>query len=254
MVSLRVANFLEHCVRCSRIDLPDEDHLFAATGAAYDHGRFAPKPGSAHHGWTRNLHGGQEFVFHTAALREVDFVLKAWCPWARDRRCYVPVYFTERARAAGRPHVVLQRVLTVELKCRPGTYHLHALSTRALGESTLAKLHRLGITTEVITPRSFAAVEYTNAKWCYVRLMQYGNVYDKAAEAALLAGKLHASAAQGTLGRRLRLACHVLGIPEGPSAIRLACAAAVLGYLRVEPSRPFSELDELCLLPNHRRS
>lgn len=230
---LSIHSFPEQCVLGSRIELSERDRLGAKTGAHYKHREHLRGYVVESMGWFPSVRGRDVSATRGADAWRLAFILLV-CPYAIDLRTYVPAFFSDSSRRKGKPDLLLEWVLTVELKARPGVPHLHAIYTEPISEAKLEKVRRLGVTTELLRPDDFPRQVRLNAMWCYVRLLGYQvDAFNDRARA--LAVYLNRSGAKGTLRRRLGLARrHVDIVNFEQDKCRIFAAAVLLGYVFVD--------------------
>jgi len=213
--------------------LSGRDVLGAKTGGDYSHRDHLHGYVLKSMGWFPSVRGGDVSATRGADAWRLAFILLV-CPYAIDCRTYVPAFFSESSRSKGKPDLLLEWVLTLELTARPGAPHLHAIHTEPISEAKLARVHRLGITTELVRPDDFPRQMRLNAIWCYVRLL--GHHVDWFSERAKsLALYMNRSTARGTLRRRLGLARVRVNISNfEQDKCRIFAAAVLLGYVAID--------------------
>ena len=251
------------CVHGSSIILPRNDYLQNVMGTEYDHLEFAPAPSvNSTYGFSGNLRGGKPFCFKGEALRKLDFVLKT-CPYIREVRCYVPIYFSDAARKRRIPDLKLDRVITVETKGAPGSYHLHAILTRRVEGRKAEALAALGITSEKADLSSFRPVMYDNAIRLYQGL-RLSNVESLGIPAGAIASMLERRSEAPLRVRLERLLTRLQRDPDLYELLqcrscdvndlfRWTYAAIVLGALPVDLNQPMGPYRPIRLLGRRKR-
>lgn len=195
---LTLARLRDQCVARPSLRLPTRDVLGVQNGPAYQHDLFkSPQKyryGCA--GLTADLMGGRPFAFMGNKWPGIDMLLKI-DPCIFQVRCNYPVFLPSTATPGPRVYrarepilSIVDRMLTVELKARPGRAHLHALFLR---ESALIKatawLERFDVSVEKISLEQFSPLAIRNAAQCYQWLLG-GDIRAWATEAEWFAAAL----------------------------------------------------------------
>lgn len=241
--------------------MPLVDVFGVATGPGYRHSKVhTTKPGSSTHGGVEDLRGGK-LICHGYRARDVAFHIVT-SPFVRDVRSYVPWWIPEwGTRRNRRAYIVLERVVAMELRFRPGEYHFHVITTdHPLKESAVSRLALAGVTAEHLLPESFTAIQLENAEQCWGALNRKGlDLYLLDALASETADRLYRSRTQGTLEEKLKVI--LSKIPTSASDPLLGAdlddlyiycyAATMLGHLVPDPRYRFRRREVVHLV--HRR-
>ncbi len=269
MTLLRFRDFDKLCVRGPRAPLSAVDRFGQATGPAFKRDRrYLPKPGSSRDGGILSIRGGESLLHHGTRAKPVNMIVVT-SPYVRDVRTFVPGWFAHRSPKKGnRPHVVLERVVTVERKDRPGTHHYHVITTTCpLNDRDTGDLHAMGVTVESLEPSDFSALEQENAEQCYARLHGF-NVYEMALQARSMAARWCLSRRQGSMVEKLSAILddlaleatlpaakrgwgsdeHLLCQANLDEAVMYMFSAFVLGELVPDPRQSWDPYKKLSLL------
>lgn len=254
--ALTFAAFPQECVAASTLELPTRDELHVLTGEGYRHDLFADprKNRLSMRGISANPRGDNYYVHLDVASKNFDYVLKL-CPYALDVRCYYPVFDVECIRRRGaiaatsrRDLVLVDRMLTVELRAEPGVCHLHAICFRS------ALLPRLGqlladttVSIEYLDPASIPEIQIFNCRLLR-QWMRNHDLMSLFEPAQTLAMALRAVRSSSPLDQRLARLSRRLGYSIN-DAYTLLAASESLGFLQIDHRYRLSINLPLHLLP-----
>lgn len=248
--------FSQACVAASKLELPTRDALHVMTGEGYRHDLFADprKNRLSMRGISANPRGDNYYVHLDIASKNFDYVLKL-CPYALDVRCHYPVFDRERIRRRGaivaesrRDLVLVDRMITVELRAEPGVCHLHAICFRS---ALLPRLSELlagtAVSMEYLDPASIPEVQVFNCRLLR-QWMRYHDLMSLFEPAQTLAKALLAVRSVSPLEQRLARLSRRLGYSTN-EAYTLLAAAVALGFLQIDHRYRLSRNLSLHLLP-----
>ena len=240
--ALRYQNLATYCVCDPILEMPERDRFGVLTGSAYQHDLFAKgkRVGIGLQGFSVDLRGGQHFYFQSASQWRADFHLKM-CPYVCEIRCSYPLIDVARLQREGRQSIVyaddyavVHRVLSVELKTKPGHVHLHGLCYhRREWLRARALLRDTDVTLEYFHPQDLPNIEIKNAMTCY-QWLHRSDLNTLRPHAVQFAARLRDARNHRTLEETLQRIATALPCCLD-AAYELLAASLALGLVRIDP-------------------
>ncbi|MBU68607.1 MAG: hypothetical protein CL858_24720 [Cupriavidus sp.] len=237
------------------LEMPERDRFGVLTGSAYQHDLFAKSKriGIGLQGFSVDPRGGQHFYFQSASQRLADFHLKM-CPYVCEIRCNYPVIDVARLQREGRQSIVyadeyavVHRMLSLELKAKPGQIHLHGLCYhRREWQRAKALLRDTDVTLEHFDPRELPNIEVRNAMTCcqWLRGSDLHALRDHVARFAVRLGNVRNTE---ILDETLQRIAATLQCSVDTTYVLLAASIA-LGVIRIDPRYELAPRKALHLL------